>query len=367
MLNPELRFESKKEVQAYVKQAYSHQDWSVATERSDANKIIFKCNNVSGAEAGEDEQTIKRRRRNPHNTCPFRVRGNYLIKNRVWSLKVVCDSHNHRVDEVPAKHALETAPDAPPATRPGARQKPEASSDARTEPRADTTATPPIEPESSVPPLLLLPPLQLEDIHAMSDFMEMCYRQLPKIKNIGTEPPSLPADPPLLPPLPDEDVDLELRALYDLTLKFLTTAVYRLGLISRDDKMNILRNVLNYSGTYISRSVRKMVEEGKVPTRFSKNEAPRPDRPGDDTPPRLPPNINPSSLLLAPERQLRMPHAALVALPLFNAIQTGIDLPAIPPPQRLEKRDPASDLLDTHWGDRKEDDDWWVQTLGPSV
>lgn len=50
----------------------------VAIERSDNIKIVFRCKSGSLL-------------------CPFRVRANYSIRSKLWTLRVVSDLHNHKI------------------------------------------------------------------------------------------------------------------------------------------------------------------------------------------------------------------------------------------------------------------------------
>lgn len=73
----DLAFARKKDIKPYINKKLSK--IKVAIERSDNTKIVFRCS----------------RKAMP---CPFRIRANYSIKSNAWTLLVVSDLHNHKVD-----------------------------------------------------------------------------------------------------------------------------------------------------------------------------------------------------------------------------------------------------------------------------
>ncbi|EMG50543.1 putative iron-responsive transcriptional activator, partial [Candida maltosa Xu316] len=71
----------------------------VVIERSDTTKIIFKCKNkekktkIILSKNSNSKIPIRR-----HTSCPFKIRANYSVRNKVWSLSVIDDKHDHAVD-----------------------------------------------------------------------------------------------------------------------------------------------------------------------------------------------------------------------------------------------------------------------------
>lgn len=66
----------------------------IVIERSDKHKIIFKCKPPNGY-----KQEVKHKRR--QNSCPFKIRANYSIRNQVWTLLVINDQHDHSIGKSP--------------------------------------------------------------------------------------------------------------------------------------------------------------------------------------------------------------------------------------------------------------------------
>lgn len=76
---PNARFAHKDEIKPYLATTLAPSKIVVAIERSDNTKIVFRCRLGPGQ-------------------CPFRIRANHLLKSGLWTLLVVCDLHNHKVD-----------------------------------------------------------------------------------------------------------------------------------------------------------------------------------------------------------------------------------------------------------------------------
>ena len=68
-------------------------------ERSDTSKIIFKCKTrkEKNKNCGVQENCIQTMIRK-HTSCPFKIRANYSVRNKVWTLLIVSDEHDHVVD-----------------------------------------------------------------------------------------------------------------------------------------------------------------------------------------------------------------------------------------------------------------------------
>lgn len=89
------RFSHKKDIKPWLlKQLESKKNIGISIERSDSIKVIFRCKPLLSREAETDPP-----RR--HTTCPFKIRANYLIRNKTWSLVAINDSHNHELGEGP--------------------------------------------------------------------------------------------------------------------------------------------------------------------------------------------------------------------------------------------------------------------------
>lgn len=90
----EKRFVEKSSVKTWLSaELFNRKGIRIAIERSDDNKIIFKC---------------KHRASGP--PCSFRIRSNYLIKLNAWSLVVINDKHNHDLNDFSIKPQKRTQP-----------------------------------------------------------------------------------------------------------------------------------------------------------------------------------------------------------------------------------------------------------------
>lgn len=74
------RFSQKDDIKPWLLKCLKPRNVFLVIERSDKNKIIFKCKNS--------------RRKHQH-PCPFKLRANYLIRNKIWLLSVINDQHDH--------------------------------------------------------------------------------------------------------------------------------------------------------------------------------------------------------------------------------------------------------------------------------
>ncbi|KAF6063669.1 Transcription factor AFT family protein [Candida albicans] len=71
------KFDSKDDIKPWLQDnLQSTKGINVVIERSDTSKIIFK----------------------KHTSCPFKIRANYSVRNKVWTLSIVSDEHDHVVD-----------------------------------------------------------------------------------------------------------------------------------------------------------------------------------------------------------------------------------------------------------------------------
>lgn len=92
------RFHHKAHIKPWLLLQLRPRGINIVIERSDTNKIIFKC-----------RLGITPTHRYP---CPFRIRANFLIKLKVWLLVVINDTHNHRLQTIDSRepsHSLQAA------------------------------------------------------------------------------------------------------------------------------------------------------------------------------------------------------------------------------------------------------------------
>ncbi|KAK6454405.1 transcription factor AFT-domain-containing protein [Scheffersomyces xylosifermentans] len=92
------RFSKKDEVKPWLQQRlFELKGLRIVIERSDANKVIFKCKNNSKKEIVEARNTNSKVQVRRQTTCPFKIRANYSSRNRSWSLVVINDQHDHEI------------------------------------------------------------------------------------------------------------------------------------------------------------------------------------------------------------------------------------------------------------------------------
>lgn len=95
-------FKKKTEIKPWLQQKLASQGISIVIERSDDSKIVFKCKN-GGCSLKNGRKYIKRnpksfsKKKNGKSGCPFRIRANYSLRARNWSLVIINDCHNHPV------------------------------------------------------------------------------------------------------------------------------------------------------------------------------------------------------------------------------------------------------------------------------
>ncbi|ODV80168.1 uncharacterized protein CANTADRAFT_229186 [Suhomyces tanzawaensis NRRL Y-17324] len=109
------RFYGKDEIKPWLQECLSKErNIHIVIERLDTSKIIFKCKNNVKKEITKPSNTKSQVRR--HTTCPFKIRANYSLKNKYWSLVVINDSHDHLIEDHRSKPSAgasgksETAP-----------------------------------------------------------------------------------------------------------------------------------------------------------------------------------------------------------------------------------------------------------------
>lgn len=93
------RFAEKEQIKPWLLEILlQNKNINIVIERSDKNKIIFKCKSPNGnRRESEDGRRVKMGSRRL-NTCPFKLRANYSIRNKEWTILVVNDQHDHSLD-----------------------------------------------------------------------------------------------------------------------------------------------------------------------------------------------------------------------------------------------------------------------------
>lgn len=76
--DPKVSFTQKDKIKPWLAGQLDPLRISVAIERSDNIKIVFRCKSGPAL-------------------CPFRIRANYSIRSKLWTILVVSDLHNHKV------------------------------------------------------------------------------------------------------------------------------------------------------------------------------------------------------------------------------------------------------------------------------
>ena len=91
-------FNEKSDIKPWLQSRLSSLGINIVIERSDDTKIVFKCKYSFSQPLGSSSSTSGAAN-SPSNRkkkfCPFRIRANYSIRLKHWSLVIVNDSHNH--------------------------------------------------------------------------------------------------------------------------------------------------------------------------------------------------------------------------------------------------------------------------------
>ncbi|KAI5960897.1 AFT1 [Candida theae] len=92
-------FTSKDDIKPWLQESLQNKGIHVVIERSDATKIIFKCKNKEKKtkiiESKNKNTKIPIRR---HTSCPFKIRANLSSRQKIWSISVIDDRHDHTVE-----------------------------------------------------------------------------------------------------------------------------------------------------------------------------------------------------------------------------------------------------------------------------
>lgn len=84
-------FSDKKEVKPWLLlYLFKSRGIKIVIERSDFHKIIFRCQDTR-------EKKISHGQTRRHITCPFKIRANYSVRNKTWSITVLNEFHNHPI------------------------------------------------------------------------------------------------------------------------------------------------------------------------------------------------------------------------------------------------------------------------------
>lgn len=94
------KFDSKDDIKPWLQDnLQSAKGINVVIERSDTSKIIFKCKNKEKkTKIVESKKPSSKTIIRKHTSCPFKIRANYSVRNKVWTLLIVSDEHDHVVD-----------------------------------------------------------------------------------------------------------------------------------------------------------------------------------------------------------------------------------------------------------------------------
>ncbi|KAG7797410.1 hypothetical protein KL944_004895 [Ogataea haglerorum] len=97
-------FDDKQSIKPWLHSQLVSKGINIVIERSDDTKIVFKCKNshsfASNAHSPKTAKVSKPAtkdvgKRQKSNCCPFRIRANYSLRAKKWSIVVVNDQHNH--------------------------------------------------------------------------------------------------------------------------------------------------------------------------------------------------------------------------------------------------------------------------------
>lgn len=97
-------FTSKQEIKPWLQLKLSNNGINIVIARSDDSKIVFKCkckfksNKKNLKKSSNNNSSIsKPTKKQPIIPCPFRIRANYSIRLKLWTIVVVNDTHNHHL------------------------------------------------------------------------------------------------------------------------------------------------------------------------------------------------------------------------------------------------------------------------------
>ncbi|KAH3686174.1 hypothetical protein WICPIJ_002842 [Wickerhamomyces pijperi] len=101
-LQPVPNFKSKKEIKTWIHDCLDGRGINLVIERSDSSKAVFKCKNLHrkqntprpSVHDAESATGKKKLRSVPEESCPFRLRISYSVKNKSWSVNIINDEHN---------------------------------------------------------------------------------------------------------------------------------------------------------------------------------------------------------------------------------------------------------------------------------
>ncbi|KAH3660549.1 hypothetical protein OGAPHI_007135 [Ogataea philodendri] len=95
-------FDDKQSIKPWLHSQLEPRGINIVIERSDDTKIVFKCKNTHTFNTSTSFSTSKAQKngskesaRKNKTLCPFRIRANYSLRAKKWSIVVVNDQHNH--------------------------------------------------------------------------------------------------------------------------------------------------------------------------------------------------------------------------------------------------------------------------------
>jgi hypothetical protein len=88
-------FNEKSQIKPWLQKRLAPLNIDIVIERSDDTKIVFKCKY-----SNHTINTTSKDNKKKKSVCPFRIRANYSIRLKLWSLVIVNDSHNHPIPQI---------------------------------------------------------------------------------------------------------------------------------------------------------------------------------------------------------------------------------------------------------------------------
>lgn len=99
-LHPVPNFQNRDDIKPWLHEKLDSRGVCLVIERSDASKVVFKCksihrkSSVPRSAAKLVNGRVKRVRTHPEESCPFRLRVSYSVKQKIWSVTIIKPEHN---------------------------------------------------------------------------------------------------------------------------------------------------------------------------------------------------------------------------------------------------------------------------------
>ncbi|CAI8500432.1 unnamed protein product [Pichia kudriavzevii] len=95
-------FTNKADIKPWLQRNLASMGIHIVIERSDDTKIVFKCkySDKKPLEKNNCKSHERAARQRKKKVCPFRIRANYSIRSKHWTLVIVNDSHNHPISSL---------------------------------------------------------------------------------------------------------------------------------------------------------------------------------------------------------------------------------------------------------------------------